>query len=384
MHLYNQLEKGMQMADRTQLVHRALPPSEAAVLLKSLMGHRHELIHESSRRKNQLTALCDQLFPEFTRVFKDPNAPTALAVRARFPTAQAMATATVEALCDATSRRYPGRVEMARLHEFAAQSIGVKDGGRQRALAFEQVQLIAELRLSREHIDRIDAEIAQIIAHAREGRILLSLPGIGETSAAAIIAAVGHIDNFPNAASLKSYFGWAPTLTQTGVTRDSAGMTRAGERTMKEIMYLAAIRCVREGGEFAPLYRRLVERKCPYDERTRTYTGKMKVIGRIAGQLTRMIYAFLKADADLLAATPAGCHPPDPMLYDPAVHKAHMAGRYRSMKPCPASTRMVQLPRRDSPTGAQEVAGSGGAQPPGDRGRQAEAPRLDGQGGVPC
>ncbi len=85
-HLYNQLEKGMQMADRTQLVHRALPPSEAAVLLKSLMGHRHELIHESSRRKNQLTALCDQLFPEFTRVFKDPNAPTALAVRARFPT----------------------------------------------------------------------------------------------------------------------------------------------------------------------------------------------------------------------------------------------------------------------------------------------------------
>lgn len=55
------------------------------------MGHRHKLVHESTQRKNQLTALCDQPFPGFTQVFKDPNAPAALAVREQFPTAEAIA-----------------------------------------------------------------------------------------------------------------------------------------------------------------------------------------------------------------------------------------------------------------------------------------------------
>src|SRR5437660_12230429 len=35
-HLYNQLEKGIQVADRKQLVRRAFPPTETAAQLKSL------------------------------------------------------------------------------------------------------------------------------------------------------------------------------------------------------------------------------------------------------------------------------------------------------------------------------------------------------------
>ena len=71
---------------------------------------------------------------------------------------------------------------------------------------------------------------------------------MGEFSAAAILAAIGNINNFPNAASLKSYFGWAPRVTQSGTTVDSTKLTRAGERTMKEVMYLLTLRSVREHG----------------------------------------------------------------------------------------------------------------------------------------
>jgi hypothetical protein len=56
-----------------QLVRRIVPPTEAAAQLKELIRHRYELIHESTQRKNKLTAICDEIFPELTRVVKDPN-----------------------------------------------------------------------------------------------------------------------------------------------------------------------------------------------------------------------------------------------------------------------------------------------------------------------
>ena len=178
-HLYNQLEKGIQVADRTQLARPALPPTDAAARLKGLIGHRHELVHESTRRKNKLIALFDQIFPEFTQVFSDPSSPTALTIRELFPTAEAIATVTLDDLCAAKGPKRPSRTDMARLQGLAAQSIGVKDPARLEALAFEQGQLIQELHLLQEHLNQIDDQIAHILEHAREGRILLSIPESG-------------------------------------------------------------------------------------------------------------------------------------------------------------------------------------------------------------
>lgn len=93
--LFNQLEKGVQAGERAQSVRRAVPATETALLLKGLMRHRYELSHERIRRKNKLTAIADQLFPEFVTVFRDPNRPIALALRERFPTPHAIASASL-------------------------------------------------------------------------------------------------------------------------------------------------------------------------------------------------------------------------------------------------------------------------------------------------
>lgn len=367
-HLYNQLAKGIQLPDRTELVRRALPPTDTAARLKGLIGHRHELVHESTQRKNKLTALCDQLFPEFTQVFHDPNLPSALAVRARFSTAPAVASARLDALCEAKGHRGPNRQEMLHLQELAHQSIGVVEPGRQAALEFEQGQLIRELQLLQEHLTQIDERIAEILQTTREGRILLSMPGVGTFSAAAILSAIGNIRNFPNAGSLKAYFGWAPKVAQSGKSLDRVALTRAGERTMKEVMYLVALRAVQESETWAALYDRLVRRKCSYDERTQSYIGKKMVIGRIAGQITAMIYALLKADTELLANVTKGSQLPEPQLYDAAIHQAHRDGAYHSMKPVVQRSRIVQLSKLNQQreqnlgsTGVQEAAGFGGA-----------------------
>jgi transposase len=350
-HLYNQLERGIQLADRTHLVRRLASPTAAAQQLKGWMRHRYELSHECAQRKNKLTAICDELFPELTQVCHNPNAVMALAIREHFPTPHAVATASLSALAALRTRNKPSNAQLARLQELATTTIGVHDPIRQRALVLEQGQLISELRLLQAHLRELDEEIVRVVASSREGQILTSIPGIGPIPAAAMVAAIGHIANFPNAAALKSYFGWAPVTHQSGSSLNVAQLTRGGTRTMKQMMFLAVANAIQQDCEWAHLYQRLVPIKCAYNERTQAYTGKVKVMARIAGQMIEMIYALLKSDAELLSRSPAGEPPPAPMLYDPQVHQAHRQGHYRPLKHTQREQKIYRLPNRDGQSG---------------------------------
>ncbi len=137
-HLYNQLALGVQVENKLQVIRRAIPPSEAAAQLKGLMRHRYELANEATQRKNKLTAICDELFPELTQVFKNPNLPTALDLRETFSTPQAVATASLVALREVRKKNYPSEAQLLLLQQLAAQSIGTKDIARQRGLLLEQ------------------------------------------------------------------------------------------------------------------------------------------------------------------------------------------------------------------------------------------------------
>src|SRR5262249_41188183 len=152
--------------------------------------------------------ICDELFPELTRILKDPNAPVALALRAPLPTPHALATASLTTLQQLRgSARSLSDAKLVELQRLAAQSIGTKDLARQRSLVLEQSQLIRELGLLREPAEQLETEIVCIVDHAREGQILQSLPGIGPVMAGAMLAAIGSIHNFPSASALKAYFG---------------------------------------------------------------------------------------------------------------------------------------------------------------------------------
>lgn len=122
-HLYNQLELGVQVTNKLQVVRHAIPPSAAAAQLKGLMRHRYELVNESTQRKNKLTAICDELFPELTHVFKDPNLLTALDLRERFPTPHAVATAGLTALREVRKKSFPSEAQLVVLQQLAAASV---------------------------------------------------------------------------------------------------------------------------------------------------------------------------------------------------------------------------------------------------------------------
>lgn len=343
-HLYNHLEKGVQVADPMQAVRCLASPTEAAAQLRGMVRHRHELSEESTQRKNKLTAICDEVFPEFTQICKDPNLPSALALRERFPTPAAIATASLSALQAARVGHHPSDAKLVELQRLAGQSIGTKDLARLRGLIFEQAQLIRELDLLQRHLEQLEAEITQVVEHCREGQILLSIPGIGPFHAATIVALIGNIANFSRPSQLKSYFGWAPMLSQSGQTLDHARLSPRGLRQTKKMLYLMVWTAIRQDCEWARIYERLVPIKCSYDERTCKYTGRGKVIGRIAGQMVSVIYALLKKDQEILSKLAPGTKAPDPVLYDPAVHRQHRAGQYQAPSSGNQPSKLIQLP----------------------------------------
>jgi transposase len=240
--LYSQLELGVQVADKMQLVRRTVPPTRAATQLKGFIQHRYELSHHGTQLRNKLTAICDEIFPELTQVFRDPNLPIALAFREQFPTPSAIATASLSALRALRSRNFPSDAHLLKLQQLARETIGTKDVDRQRGLLVEQAFLIKELRLVQEHLELLQTEISDIVTTCREGKILLSIPPIGLIQAATIIATIGNIANFEKADELKSYFGWAPRRDQTGVSFDRTKLTRGGVRPVKQMLFLMAAR----------------------------------------------------------------------------------------------------------------------------------------------
>ena len=58
------------------------------------------------------------------------------------------------------------------------------------------------------------------------------------------------------------------------------------------MLFLMAARAISIDCEWAKMYQQLLPRMCSYDERIKDYRGKMKVLGRIAGQMASMIFVF--------------------------------------------------------------------------------------------
>ena len=318
--LYNQVGLHVINVDEKTRIAPLVAPGDTARQLRGLVQHRSELVHESTQRKNKLTALCDELFPEMTSIYADPNSPSALTMRAKYPTPGAIMNADIDQLCATRLRSRPSRDQLIALQELATATIGTHDESRIASLILQQGQLIAELNLLTSHIAALDETISASISQSREGQILTSFNGIGPVQAAALLSGIGSIANFESAGKLRGYMGWAPRRTQTGTSIDSTTLNKSGNALLKQTMYLVVMNAIQHDETWKALYTRMVEKKCAYDAKSGKYKGRMKVLGHVAGEMIEIMYVLLRKDYDLLSALQDGQTPPAPQLYDPLRH----------------------------------------------------------------
>jgi transposase len=266
------------------------------------------------------------LFPELTRYLRKPNRPNALTLRTHWPTPALLAEASLADLRAVRRGTNPSLKTLEALRVASLSSIGITNSARVETLCLEQRHLIAQLQLSESQLALVEEKIQALVESSREGQILLSLPAAGPVSAATLLAFIGNIRNFRSAATLRKFCGCAPLETQTGTSHDHAKINPAGGRLLRAEIFRMAARSKLDPDSFwAKLSARLTPRLCVFNSKTHKLEGKSRVNGRIAGQMVGVIYALLRADADLVDSLEEQATLPPPKLYDPKIHSGEKA-----------------------------------------------------------
>src|SRR6266568_3583272 len=139
-------------------------PGEQVATYRELVRLHTQLADTAAGYQNEIQALVVVLFPEFTQVFADPCLPSALAVLKRYPSAQDIAIAGVEAITQVLRAQIPahyGRPTATKLVELArcTGSSGRALSGRSTSLRI----LCDQLEHTQANLARLEAEIEQLL-----------------------------------------------------------------------------------------------------------------------------------------------------------------------------------------------------------------------------
>jgi transposase len=225
--------------------------------LRELVRLRERLLQDLGDRVRQLHRLVDLGFPEFTRYVRTLESELASAILRDYPTAAAFRGLSVRRLA---AVRYDGRhqvgLDLARaLIEAAPRSVG------QHHSAAYRVQIryaCDDLDLLRRRLRELDRDIETTLREHEVGRLLTTIDGIGPTTAARVIAAVGDPARFHNAGKLAAYVGVIPGLQQSGKRRPNrAGLTPIGNASLRAALWMPTLSAVRANPWLRSHYQRL-------------------------------------------------------------------------------------------------------------------------------
>ena len=112
-------------------------------------------------------------------------------------------------------------------------------------------------------------------------RCLLTVPGIGPKTAAALVAAV-DVSLFPSHDKLASYCGVAPADSQSGTSVRSARPQRGGNKTLKNLLIFSCNSLVGTGNRFGRYYEECRARNMRHNAALKAVARKrLKVIWAI-------------------------------------------------------------------------------------------------------
>jgi transposase len=126
--------------------------------------------------------------------------------------------------------------------------------------------------------------------------LLESIPGIGESTAALLLAEAGDMSQFGSARQVAAFAGLVPRIRESGSSvRSKARLSKVGSSRLRKPMYYPAITALR----FNPLIRALGLRLSAHGK------SKMLIIGAAMRKLLHIAYGVLKSgrafDANFVA-----------------------------------------------------------------------------------
>lgn len=149
--------------------------------------------------------------------------------------------------------------------------------------------------LLEQHLDtikRIDCQIAEIDAELLYGfkdrkedlEILISIPGIGQTSAVTILAELGNLKDFSSAEKLAAWTGIVPSIYQSAEKFRTGSITKHGSRQLRWILTEVAQSAARTKDTHFHQYFIRMKRK----------VGYQKAVVALAHKILRIIWHLLQ------------------------------------------------------------------------------------------
>lgn len=172
------------------------------------------------------------------------------------------------------------------LHQAAGQTIGVPVSD---ALAFEIKDLTASLETLRERIQTIEGEVVKAAERFPGYALLLTIPGIGPTLAAVLLAEIGDIRWYEKPSQIRKLAGLDIVRVQSGRFAGTARISRCGRPLLRWALYQAAL-----GAAKTPSIREI--RRRMIDKRGGDRYAFFKANVELSAHMLRIVWGVLRSE----------------------------------------------------------------------------------------
>lgn len=259
-------------------------PQEKLLALRELCRNRFYLVDMGSDLKRKITALLDQVFPEFETQFDSIFCKSAVAVLKQYPTPEKLSRAQIgkltEILQTASNGRF-GEWKAQQLKELARDSFGIPDcEGAYSTLLLMHLDQLQSLQNGAAALERRMGEL-----FSQFDSTLTSITGIGPVLGAVILSEIRDVSYFASADKLAAYAGLDPKVKQSGETKSSAvHMSKRGSPYLRRAIWLASTTAV----QYDPMFKAYYEKKVSQGMRY------MNIIGHVSKKMTAVIFAVMR------------------------------------------------------------------------------------------
>jgi transposase len=258
-------------------------PQQIILQIRELARFRLRLIQQIGDCKRKAISVLDRVFPEYETLFSNIFIRTSRRLLQEAVTADDFAAFPLDELHSLLSSSSRGRFGLSKAQQIldtAAQSVGV---------SFLADAARLQLRCLLNQIEFLEGQVADVDAALdallqQTDQYLTTIPGIGSTSAAALLGEIGDISRFPSLEKLVAYAGIDPTVYQTGqFEAQQAHMSKRGSPYLRHALWLAASAARQHDPQLKAYYQR------------RRAEGKAHgvIIGAICRKLLARVYVVL-------------------------------------------------------------------------------------------
>jgi len=263
--------------------------SAPMILLREVAARLQSKVKQTTQAINRLHNLLARVFPELATLTDDIAAGWVLWLLQMYPTAERIGGAHLASL---EKIPYLSSEQAQAVHQAAKQSVASLRGDLAEALVRDLVSQLRQCQKAEHQLRRLLITAFADLPASPHLQVL-TIPGIGEATAAALVAKIGDIDRFATADHLVSYFGVFPEESSSGVDKHGkplpAGtlvMSRKGNDLVRFYLWNAARSGIQCNPAIRALYRRL---------RSRGKRGDV-AMGHCMRKLLHLVYAVWKTN----------------------------------------------------------------------------------------